>query len=234
MSELDIVKGLAKQALIIRTRGGGGDKSLWDRAQRLVRYVEYICRLPDLAGVSVQIDRFCLTAATYFSDAGLARYLESEKQVAKWPISDAKGHDLLDSSARVVKAKLADAIEGAKIGKINRIIIESGSRLTKMTEAMVLSDARNLDDTGVAGIFNEFRRYTIEGKGISDCLQSWKKKKDYRYWQARLKKSFRFEHVRDLAEERLAAAEALMNQLKLETEALDLEESIAESLERKQ
>jgi len=98
---------------------------------------------------------------------------------------------------------------------------------------MILSDARNLDDMGAMGIFNEFRRYIIGGKSICDALQSWKMKIDYRYWQARLKKSFRFESVRKLAEQRLSAAEHFMNQLEVETEAQDLNELIAESLAKR-
>ena len=223
MSELDIVKELAKQALTISAPTGSPDNSLWDRAQRLVRNVEHICRLPELAEAGVQIDHFCLIAATYFSDAGLADHLEARKQGARVALSDANGNELLDFSTQVVGEKLAGTVEASRIEKINRIITESGSHFTQVVEAMILSDARNLDDMGVAGIFNEFRRHIIGGKGISDALQNWKRKIDYRYWQARLKENFRFEQVRKLAEQRLSVAENFMNQLKVETEAQDLE-----------
>ena len=89
---------------------------------------------------------------------------------------------------------------------------------------MILSDAQNLDDMGATGIFNEFKRHVAQGKGVTDALQSWKKKIDYRYWQARLKESFRFESVRKLAQQRLSATEYFMNQLKIEHSAKDLEE----------
>ena len=94
---------------------------------------------------------------------------------------------------------------------------------------MILSDARNLDDMGVVGIFSEFRRNVIEGKGVCDALQIWKRKVDYRYWQARLKESFRFEQVRKVAEQRLSAAECFMNQLKAEAEARDVERLTVDS-----
>jgi hypothetical protein len=83
---------------------------------------------------------------------------------------------------------------------------------------MVLCDARNLDDIGAVGIFNELRRYIIGGKNVSDALKVWKRKKDYQYWQARLKEGFRFESVRKLAEQRLSTAKQFMDQLKLESE----------------
>ena len=100
-----------------------------------------------------------------------------------------------------------------------------------MTESMILSDARNLEDMGAVGLFHELRRYVIHGKSISDILESWKRKIDYGYWQARLKESFRFEPVRQLAEERFAAAVYFMNQLTVENGAHDLEKRLLESLD---
>ena len=79
-------------------------------------------------------------------------------------------------------------------------------------------------------IYNEFRRYVIHGKGVSDVLESWKRKVDYRYWQARLKESYRFDSVRKLAERRFGATEYFMNQLDVEHGARDLEELVLESL----
>lgn len=84
---------------------------------------------------------------------------------------------------------------------------------------------------GAVGVFNEFRRNVIRGKGVSDVMESWKRKVDYRYWQARLKESFRFETVRKIAVQRFAATEYIMNQLKIENAAQDLEDVLLESLD---
>lgn len=233
MSELDIIRDLARQALIVPIITSNPDSSLWDRALRLVRNVEYIRRLPELAEASLPIDRFCLVSATYFSDAGLAHHLEQTRasQSSKGKAADlacwqagSNGNGFLDVSADVVTEKLAGIVEKARIERINSIITESGSHLTQRTEAMILSDARNLDDMGAVGIFNELKRYVIGGKGVCGVLQNWKRKIDYGYWQARLREDFRFEQVRELAERRLATAEHFMNQLKAEAQALDVEE----------
>ena len=234
MSELDTVRNLAKQVLTVPTLTGELDNSLWDRVRRLVRNAEYICRLPELAKPELQIDRFCLYAATYFSDAGLARYLDHGKTSDKLSVPDANSSDLLDFCTAVVEEKLQPCIDPARIEKINRIITEASNRFTTMTEAMILSDARNLDDMGAAGIFMQFKRFVSDGKAVSDALKGWKRKIDYRYWQARLKESFRFESVRKVASRRLIAAEHFMNQLKVEAEAGDLEELAIELLEGKQ
>lgn len=229
MSELDAVRDLAEQALTVRRPTGGLDNSLWDRARRLVRTVEYICGLQELAKKSVQIDRFCLMAATYFNEAGLARYLRTQGQLAEPGNFETNGDELLELSTKVAAEMLADTVERVKIEKINRIISESGQRSAPMMEAMILSDARNLEDMGAAGVLNEFRRLVCTGKSICDVVQSWRKKKDYRYWQARLKEGFHFEQVRRLAEQRLCAVEQFMKQLEDEVEAQDLKDLSAKS-----
>jgi len=224
MSQVNIVRELARKCLTIATVTSDLDKSLWDRALRLVRNTEYICLLPELTVATVQIDKFCLTTGAYFCDAGLASRIEQGDGSVRFAPSEAESKDLLDLSAQLAADKLKGIVEASRIDKIGVIITESGDRFTRMTEAMVLSDARNLDDMGAVGIFNESRRYVFDGKGPSDAIHSWKKKVDYRYWQARLKEGFRFEQVRRIAERRLVAAECFMNQLKVETDALDLEQ----------
>ncbi|MCK5175959.1 MAG: hypothetical protein KAR47_21370 [Planctomycetes bacterium] len=230
MSEIDVIREIAEQVLTVSTLSGAKDNGLWDRAQRLIRNVEHISRLPEVADSDLAIDRFCLVAATYFSDAGFAHYADAEDTSSRLVLADISITDLLDFSTQIVADKLAGALAGPKIDKINKIIIESGTREAQLIEAMILSDARNLDDMGAIGIFNEFRRYVIHGKGASNVLDSWRRKVDYRYWEARLKESFRFESVRELAGRRFSATEYFMNQLEVENSARDLEEIIIEAL----
>lgn len=227
MSELDIVTDLAKQALTIPAPGGNSDRYLWDRAQRLARNVELICRLPELHKLVTQIDRFCLMASTYFSDAGLAQYLKFDKTGANPIAHSADGNDLLDLCTEVVGRALGGHIDQVRVNNINRIITESQRHSARMAEAMILSDALNLEDMGAVGIFNEFRRGFIGGKGISDAVQLWKRKIDYQYWHSRLKESFRFDAVRRIAEQRLAAAKSFMNELEAENSGIDLQELVA-------
>lgn len=228
MSEMDTVRALAREALTIPSLSNESDNSYWDRAERFARNTGHICRLAGLAESGQPIDHFCLMAAAYFSEAGVVWRSDGKHAAAGRAFSDGNGMDLLDLAAEIAAAKLTDVLDGGKIEKIVRIIRESGDRFTSMTEAMVLSDARNLDDVGAVGIFNESRRHAISGRGACDAVQDWKNKIDYQYWQARLKRSFRFEQVRKLAERRLSAAESFMSQLKLETEGLDLEELAVE------
>ena len=231
MSEIDVISQIAQQALTVPTSTSIADSWLWDRARRLLRNVECICRLPELAEANVPIDRLALIGATYFSDAGFTCYDNAQSSRSKVVLAEVNLADLQVFSTRIVTDKLTGSIAASKIDKINRIIIASPNKSTDMTEAKILSDARNLDDMGAVGIFNEFRRHTMHGKSVSEALESWKRKIDYRYWQARLKENFRFESVRALAERRFSATEHFMNQLAVENSAHDLEELIMETIE---
>ena len=219
MSELDTIRKVAQQALCVFGRGGSADNYLWDRAQRIVRNVEYICRLPELSSAGLQIDRFCLISAAYFADGG--------QDACEPGLSDANAADLGNLATRLVNEKLAGVVAGVRISKINKIIVESDNRLTKMTEAMILSDARSLDDMGLVGIFNEIRRCVIQGNGLCRILKSWKQKIDYRYWDARLKEGFRLDSVRKIAEHRFSLAKHFINQFAIENSGSDLEELIS-------
>ncbi|NLK41180.1 MAG: hypothetical protein GX298_03900 [Planctomycetes bacterium] len=232
MSEIDVIRQIAQQVLCVPTLAGIKDNWLWDRTLRILRNVEHICRMPELTEKNVPVERFCLITATYFADAGFAHYADAEDMSARLVLADISQTDLRDFSTQVVTDKLSGALAGPRIDKINQIIVESSNRFTEMIEAMILSDARNLEDMGVVGLFNEFRRYAIHGKGVSDVLESWRRKVDYRYWQARLKESYRFESVRMLAERRFGATEFFMNQLDVEHAARDLEELLLESMDK--
>ena len=231
MSELKAIMDVARKVLQIRTVRGDIDNSFWDRAQRLERSVDHICPVPEILEMGFQIDRFCLTAASYFVDAGLAQSSDRSKDKTETTFLNLNVEDSLESAVQIVEEKLGSFINRARIRKTVAIISECGNHFTRMPEAMILSDARNLDDMGAVGIFKELRQQIISGKSISEVLQNWKRKVDYKYWEARLKESFRFESVRRLAEKRLFAAEQFMNQLGVENTAEDLAGLIAEYVE---
>ena len=78
MSEIDVIRQIAQQSLSVPTLAGIQDNWLWDRTLRILRNVEHICRMPELTDNNTSVDRFCLIAATYFSDAGFAHYADAE------------------------------------------------------------------------------------------------------------------------------------------------------------
>jgi hypothetical protein len=182
--------------------------------------------LPEVYRYKSQIDELSLKSAAYFLYSGQAAVFEDRVSTGKLLLLDASGEDILDGSVRIIERKLGLVLERPKVEKIKSILIESNSRFTNRIESMILSDARNLDDIGTAGLFKEFRRQVLEGKGLGDVLNNWQRKLDYRYWETRLNESFRFAQVRELAQLRFNTVEQFMDQLRIENNSEDIEERI--------
>jgi hypothetical protein len=233
VSELDTIHQIAQKTLIFSSSAGSSDTWLWDRTLRILRNIEHICRLPELAEQAISIDRFCLVAAACFADSGLAQVHGSRKSTKPGSPADVTSADLCKMSTQIVSDLLADVVTDTRIDKINKIITGSFNRFTDITEAMVLSDGRGLEDLGAAGLLGGLRGQLIDGKGVSDVLESWKRKIEYGYWQARIEESFRFAAVRQIAEHRFAAVENFMNQLATENTAADVEEQLTQMLGKK-
>ncbi|MBN1764421.1 MAG: hypothetical protein JW860_04120 [Sedimentisphaerales bacterium] len=226
MADLQVIKEIAEQVLTIPTIKGTPDRYLIDRAYRVLRHCGSIAQLSDVQ--CFQIDQECLNIAAMFRDSGFARYANQEDKVARMVLADLTDEDMRDFAAQLVQEKLSELLNPRQMERICATIIESGKRDTALIEAMILSDARNLDDMGAIGIFNEFRRYIVHGRGATDAMTSWNRKIEYDYWSARLRESFRFESVRKIARLRLETAKQFMEQLDRENKAGDLEEMLLE------
>jgi hypothetical protein len=230
MAEMEMIKKFAEQIMLVPGKMGLVNTWLWDRTQRIVRNIETIYQLPEIAGANIAIDKFCLTASAYFADAGFTNYIGIETVEAGLVLADINTRDLREFSTQIVSEHLSEILDQSKISKINKIIIESNNPLAEMHEAVILSDGRNLEDVGVIEIFNEFCACGVHGRGVGEQLESWKKKKDYKYWDARLKESFHFDSIRKVAAQRYNQAERLMTQLAIEDSGKDLKEVTIESI----
>ena len=228
MPEFDVICQIAQQTLIVPDSSGTCGNWLWDRTLRIVRNIEHICRLPEPAQQAISIERLCLITAAYFCESGLSRHATGPLNIPD--ISDA---DLCNLSAKTASEKLTGILTETQINKISKIITESCNRFTDMAEAMILSDGRNLEDMGAAGLLHELRQHIMNGKSISEILESWKCKIQYGYWQARLKESFRYDAVRQMAEQRYNTMKHFMDQLAVENTLCDLQEQLMQTVENK-
>ena len=218
MSDIDVVIQIAEKTLVLGPTAGNGNCWLWHRTQRVVCNVEHIINLEELVNADIPIDRFSLIAAAYFRDVCLAKKDSSDAE----KFQRAEAETAIEVSARIADEKLNTVLSDTQSASVSKIITESGNRFTKVAEAMILSDARNLDDMGAVGIISELSRFISNGKDPSELLNSWHRKVDYRYWDARLKESFRLSSVRRLAQQRLEAVVNFMNQLEVEISASDI------------
>ena len=57
-------------------------------------------------------------------------------------------------------------------------------------------------------------------------IDTWKRRKEYQFWSARLNESFHFEPVRKIAEKRLAIYERIMQEVESHLAVSDLESAV--------
>ncbi len=226
MSQEELITDIAQRVLATPAHDAKSNSWLWDRAKRLLRIVRIICDLPELTQPDLPVDRLCLNAAVYFCDAALAEPDDRKNLKTAKSYLEPNRFDSTKISARIAAEKLHGHLSEQKINKISSIILESGNKLTNLNEAKILSDARNLDDMGIAGLFGLLQNSSLQGKGPSDVLRSWKKKIDYGYFQARLKESFHFESVKRIAKRRFELPEKFMSRLQDECSAKDILEAV--------
>ena len=222
---LDRVKEIAKSLLLIPIEGDSSDIFLFERSERLADNCVFIAQLPEVAAKSSSAELLPLGCAAYLNEAGLASHLRSNKNSRQSFWAD-QTDQLVYLSTEIVNEHLTGLIPDKTLNKINAIIIASYKNHTDMIEARILSDARNLDDMGIVGLFNDLKNYFDTGKGINNLLKSWERKVDYSYWQSRLNGNFHFGSVKEIAQKRLYAAQYFMKQLKGEINAADIEKFI--------
>ena len=93
---------------------------------------------------------------------------------------------------------------------------------TKTESDRILSDARNLNDVGLLSLWPVIRRSLTEGDGVESLIDTWKRQKEYRFWDARLNESFHFDAVREIAENRLGQFDRFVADLAHLHHGLDL------------
>lgn len=225
MSQEELIADIAQRLLTAPAQDARSNSRLWDQAKRLLRIAGIICELPELTEPDLPIDRLALSGAVYFCRADLVE-TETCKNLKTKSSPEPNRLDSTKISAGIAAEKLHGQLSEQKINKISMIILESGNRLTTLNEAKILSDAQNLDDMGIVGLFSQLRNSSLLGQGPSDVLRSWKKKIDYGYFQARLEDSFHFESVKRIAKKRFELAEKFMSGLQDECSAKDILETI--------
>lgn len=230
MEKEEQIRKAAYELLLVQNPSGHSERWLWDRTCRIVRHVEAVLRLGEIQEIRAAIDVFALKTAAYLTDAGLPVYAQAKELSFSSALLELGRPELREFSIQVVQEKFSSLPSPETLDLVCRVIRESDNRFTKLTEARILSDARNLEDMGMIGIIQDIRRCLLQGKGVSAILESWRRKIDYRYWEARLKEDFHYEAVRRLARQRFAAAQECMQALEAEDLGKDFNRLIMETL----
>ena len=219
-TEIDAIRKRARADLIVMTDQGDSDVFLWEHSVRVAHSAQQIAKLPEV--VPKDADQDALVAAALYHDAG-------------WVIGCREGRldrrDILLSplpgsawgqAASLLEARLAPILQASSLRRATIAVREMGKREPESIEGRILVEANNLDEFGVTALWPAIRRGFIEGKGVQAVIDTWRRKKEYQFWSARVKDSFRFPTVRKHAERRLKRLERFMRELEEQQQGLDV------------
>ncbi len=211
MASLEAIWRQAKADLVIRGKKGEADPFLWEHSVRVARAAIMIAGLPE-TGVR-PVDTTALTAAALYHDAGWV----VQHREGLWHASEILSRATSDLQRELAAAFLEERIGGLLSARSRETAVmtvrRSGEREAGIPEAQVLAEATALDGIGMMAFWQTVRRCTCEGKGIRSVIETWKRQKEYHFWEARVADAFRFPCVRELACRRLQRFAQFMDEL---------------------
>jgi hypothetical protein len=225
MAKLKPIWEIARRDLVLDVGQGQTDVFLWEHAERVTRAAEKIADLPDVTGG--RLDRAALTAAALYHDAGWALqyrdHLIPRSDILSRPTSDLQR----ELAAALLEDRLASVLTESSRSTATECLRQVNNHDTTLPEAQVLAEADSLDEIGVLFFWQIVRRQSNEGKGIQAAVDMWRAQKAYSFWEARIRDSFRFESVRQLARCRLAHFAKVMDELAREHCGGDIAQALA-------
>jgi hypothetical protein len=219
MSDREEIIGAARGLLVGPSPLGREDMHLLDHALRTLRIADVILEFDDVR--ELRIDRLCLDASIMFHEAARVRLDRERRESPVYAAATMSSDEICGYSAELASDALGGIFSAKQIDHTQNIIRQHQSRTTTLPEAMVLSDASNLDDLGAIGLWRELRRFAMEGRSVSDVLTSWQRKLDYGYYNARIDETFRFEASRQWARSRQERLKTFMTAMISENDASD-------------
>lgn len=227
MVDLKAIWTQARSDLILTIERNGSDLFLWEHSARVAKSARAIARLPAVQAKSPD-EAVVLAAALYHDADWVARVHAGEVDRSQILLHQPPDNHRA-RSAEVMERSLAKLMPAESVTRASRVIRTLYARDTVQIEGQIVADAESLDEFGLLAFWPSIRRGALEGKGVKAVLDTWHRRKEYRFWTARLKDSFRFPEVRDLARERLARYERAMTALEEQHNAADLERLVADN-----
>ena len=221
MTKLDPIWSRARADLLIREGNHEKDVFLWEQSSRVAHTALRIARLPE---VDVHtIDEAALTAAALYHDAAwIARLREGD---ACSPLEIGlrnRGERHRELGALMMEERLADLLEPESVTRASVAIRTLDDRAIEFIEGQIVCEAKALNEFGAASFWVVVRRGLLEGRGVQAAIDTWRRQREYHYWTALLRTSFRFDSVRELAKKRLSLLDRFMEELEQQHNCDDL------------
>ncbi|UCG15210.1 MAG: HD domain-containing protein [Phycisphaerales bacterium] len=211
MANLESIWQRARTDLTIDDGRGQRDTFLWEHSARVARAAVIIAEVPDIS--PRPLDTTALVAAALYHDAGWIVQCR-EGLVERSEILVRATCDLQrELAAAMLEERLGSSLPARSLDAAVVAVRRLNDRDVTLPEAHVLADSDNLDCIGALSFWQTVRRCSNDGKGMQAAIETWKRQKEYHFWEARIADAFRFEPVRELARERLSQFSEFMDAL---------------------
>ena len=214
------IRNRARADLIVINGQGEDDPFLWEHSLRVLHNAVMIATLAEVRQASP--DPITIEAAALYHDSGWVARLRSNEinrmDVLIRPVSSTH----FDQGAMLLEERLRGVISRDSLMRASQAVRSLGARETSQIEARILAEANNLDEFGALSLWPNIRRGLLDGRGVQSVIDTWRRRKEYRFWEARLSDSFRFGPVRAIAEKRLRQYERFMRELEEQIEGRDV------------
>ena len=218
--QLDAIWNRARADLMLKTRQGESDLFLWEHAVRVAQSSQHISNIPVVREKNA--DETAVLIAALYHDAGwVVRWQNGHIDRTEIRLGQLNEADR-ELGVALMEDRLASLIGPGSLQRAGHAIRTRSRRNPDSIEAQILCEAINLNGFGYMPLWLSIRRGMLEGKGVQAVIDTWKRKKEYHFWSARLHDSFRFEPVRKLAADRLKLFERFMEELEVQHTGVDL------------
>lgn len=218
--DLESIQKTARSDLLLRAEDGSVDVFLWEHSLRVAINAGHIARLPEAR--SLGADELSAFVAGLYHDAGWVSRVHSGEldrmQVLLGPTAESD----CETGALKLEQSLRGRVSPTVLQRAAVAVRTRQDRSSRTADAVVLAEAEALDEFGVLPLWLTVRRGAREGRGVEAAIESWVRKKEYRFWAARLTDSFQFAEVRELARMRLSRIERFMAEVQIESLGQDL------------
>jgi hypothetical protein len=174
-------------------------KRLWQRLQRFMA----------MNLIAQDADRDALHLACF----ALQLPLRHHKAPTAGRLGQISLKERAEQAAELLISSAPEHADEQLLDRATRILRDVPHRSAASPESRLLADAVNLDDFGLIGLVLQAMHLARANASVDQLADGFHKRRQYGYWEARLKDGFHFEPIRQIARQHLQHAQQAVDLL---------------------